>query len=109
MTLGPGRKKNQEKSTTKGRKKIKKGDTRGKARLQRVKASTREEGRSATLPSTVGQLQGKTTHVSVLEHQGWLVHPSTEAHNRIAKKTNFTPNVRHITCSSQKKTTVVMV
>lgn len=47
MNLGPGRKKDKEKSTTKGRKKIKKGDTRAKDIvlfwLQRVKASTSEQ------------------------------------------------------------------
>lgn len=119
MTLGPSRKRDKEKRATKGRKKLRRETQEPKTlyssgfRGLQTKKSIRElEGRlekqqGATLPSTVRQLQGKTTHLSAFKHQGWLLHQSTKAHNRIAEKSNFSSNVRYVTCSSQKNTIVM--
>lgn len=81
--------------------------------LQTKKNIRETEGRlenqqSAALPSTVRWFQGKIIHLSAFEHQGWLLHQSTKACKRLAKKSNSTPNVRYITCSSWKKPTIVM-
>lgn len=72
--------------------------------LQAKKSIRELEGRlenqqSATLPSMVRQLQGKTTHLSAFQHWGWLLHQSTKAPKRITKKSNFG---RYVTCSSWK-------
>lgn len=108
-----------EKSVMKGRKKLR-GTQEQKTlyssgfRGLQTKKNIRElEGRlenqrTAALPSIVRWFQGKTTHLSAFEHQRWLLHQSTKARKRLAKKSNFTPNVRYVTCSSRKKTTIVM-
>lgn len=120
MTLGPSRKRDKEKRATKGRKKLRRETQEPKTlyssgfRGLQTKKSIRELDRrqekqqGVTLFSMVRQLQGKTTHLSAFKHQGWLLHQSTKAHKRIAEKSNFSPNVRYVTCSSWKNPTIVI-